>query len=632
MSNTLIKGLYVNEKKIIIHEYFDEDYYINIKESINDTNLDIIKDYYEETYNYITINNSLDGLKNITDIIINKNNEIKKEYDKYINLSFFYDSTGPTSRKTNSKKYNNERIEINICAKNEELEKNKDKYEKFIESRIIRELKVINETIDANKNIHLFLGMKDTNLPYIKYEDYVEYKKNTERLREKKKKFQESYIISFVYDILKNIIRQNKNYELYDDNNILPDWYEIDLKKKNNVEKYKNFIYKDVKTKENSYDNFKFYIYALNMLHKKVNMFIKYEKKKSDNIKFFNFEIFATLDEIIKKEDRKYFGDNGIIKSDLNDFFEVNNIIFKIDKDQYDNIKQGNPISVVTNNQKNYILLLEKKKYRQGIVYFATLIDNENKKKNRSILIKKKRSMINENQNKKKIKIYTDTLVPNIEKKVDLFLYNPNFVFDYFHVKEFYKYKKSENIGILEFTLNLFTKKNLMNEFYIFCLNDDIYQKKILDTTSIDITKKQIAKQARMMIMKKNVFKLFVASQDTNKTNSNFKYNIYNVKIDSIKSQPPYEINVNISLINKFENSNNNNNNNNIIKNSFNLQSNCNEKKKSFFKYFYNMLNKTANSFETKIHEFKFKKKIGGKKTKKKKQKKKNYTIKYKKR
>ena len=235
MSNTLIKGLYVNEKKIIIHEYFDEDYYINIKESINDTNLDIIKDYYEETYNYININNSLDGLKNITDIIdiiINKNNEIKKEYDKYINLSFFYDSTGPTSRKTNSKKNNNERIEINICAKNEELEKNKDKYEKFIESRIIRELKVINETIDANKNIHLFLGMKDTNLPYIKYEDYVEYKKNTERLREKKKKFQESYIISFVYDILKNIIRQNKNYELYDDNNILPDWYEIDLKKK----------------------------------------------------------------------------------------------------------------------------------------------------------------------------------------------------------------------------------------------------------------------------------------------------------------------------------------------------------------------------------------------------------------
>ena len=56
-------------KKIIIHEYFDEDYYINIKESINDTNLDIIKDYYEETYNYININNSLDGLKNITDMV-----------------------------------------------------------------------------------------------------------------------------------------------------------------------------------------------------------------------------------------------------------------------------------------------------------------------------------------------------------------------------------------------------------------------------------------------------------------------------------------------------------------------------------------------------------------------------------
>ena len=84
-------------------------------------------------------------------------------------------------------------------------------------------------------------------------------------------------------------------------------------------------------------------------------------------------------------------------------------------------------------------LFLKIKEYRQGTVYYATIINGNSPKS-----IKKKHNDYGKMNkiNSDEDTLYTTMLIPEMDKKEYEFLYKPNFLFDYFHIERFYENKK----------------------------------------------------------------------------------------------------------------------------------------------------------------------------------------------
>ena len=521
------------KKKLTFHTYFDEKYFNFIKQGLTKNELDIISKHYEQKYN--SINYNIDKLKDIIDKLKTLNNNVKESFeDKFINLSFFYDSSAP------NKRFNKELnlFEINVYAQDESIEKNKEKYIQYIQSRISKEINIYKDT--ESKKTHIFVGLKDKGIPYIKYEDSIR------DVRSKSRTFQSKDLIKYVYESLTNVIKEKENFFLDEEEIILPFWYTIDLNKTDQIEKIKKRLQIN-DTSLLSIEDIRFAIFAYRFLHKKLNLYEKIESIEESKIKFSKYKVLFKQKESndYKYKFKKYFSNKGITKKDLRDnIFIVDNIKFKIDLNEYSKIGTNNSINI--NHDVYTNLFLKIKEYRQGTVYYATIINGNSPKsiKKKGIMIMEKMNKINESDEDT---LYTTMLIPEMDKKEYEFLYKPNFLFDYFHIERFYENKKIENMNLQIFILNLFTKQTLMTDFYLFCLNDNDYQKVIYsnDVNETNI-RSQIEKQINMMIVKKRKF----TKKEESKSSERIKYEIKKIEfLEHKKDENEREVKINIFLI-----------------------------------------------------------------------------------